>query len=112
MIKGIGVDLVEIERIQKNEDRIQFIERILSPEEQVLYQELSHPKRKSEFLAGRFAVKEAYSKALGTGIGKVRFKDIIVLNDEKGKPYLKNDPSALVSISHSDHYCVAMVIIE
>lgn len=112
MIKGIGIDLVEMSRIQRIKQRSQFIQRILSKEEQELYASLTHPQRQLEFLAGRFAVKEAYSKALGTGIGPIGFKDIVVLNDVKGKPYVKGVDRCHVSLSHSEHYCVAVVILE
>lgn len=112
MIKGVGVDLVEIERIKQIKLKEQFINRILAKEEKAHYDSITHPKKQLEYLAGRFAVKEAYSKALGTGIGETRFKDIVVLNDDKGKPYIKNQQHAHVSLSHTEHYCVAMVILE
>lgn len=115
MIIGIGVDIVEIERIRNVANRTQFIKKILSEEEIELYKAYQHPKRQLEFLAGRFAAKEAYSKALGTGIGEIGFSDISVVNDERGKPYIKcldQDQNLHVSITHSDDYAVAMVVIE
>ncbi|KYD25306.1 holo-ACP synthase [Geobacillus sp. NFOSA3] len=116
MIIGIGIDIVELERIEqlmmKNE---KFIDRILTEEEKRIFFQLS-PKRKVEFLAGRFAAKEAYAKAIGTGIGKnVSFHDIQIMNDDNGKPIVVSngkDCRIHVSISHSRDYAIAQVIIE
>lgn len=89
MIKGIGLDIAEIPRIKKAMERSEkFQKRILSERELELFHQLSD-QRKVEFLAGRFAAKEAYSKANGTGIGKgCEFRQIEVLKDELGKPTL------------------------
>jgi holo-[acyl-carrier protein] synthase len=67
-----------------------------------------------EFLAGRFAAKEAFSKAMGTGIGKdLSFLDIEIAVDPLGKPVIvKPDVNAHLSISHSRDYAVAQVVIE
>lgn len=116
MIIGVGIDIVELERIEqlmvKNE---KFIDRILTEEEKAIFSQLS-PKRKVEFAAGRFAAKEAYAKAIGTGIGKdVSFQDIQIINDGNGKPIAVSnmkDCRIHVSISHSRDYAVAQVIIE
>jgi holo-[acyl-carrier protein] synthase len=116
MIIGIGIDIVELERIEqlmmKNEI---FIDRILTEEEKAIFSQLS-PKRKVEFVAGRFAAKEAYAKAIGTGIGKnVSFHDIQIMNDDNGKPIAVSnvkDCRIHVSISHSRDYAIAQVIIE
>lgn len=87
MIHGIGIDLIEIDRIKdvyiKQSDKL--IHRILTDQEQQKFHSFKNDKRKLEFLAGRFATKEAFSKALGTGLGKtVAFNDIDCYNDEKG----------------------------
>ena len=58
-------------------------------------------------ICGRFAVKEAFVKAAGYK----SFKEICCLNDENGKPYIKDEPCH-VSISHENHYAVAFVVIE
>lgn len=117
MIVGLGIDLIEIDRIQeairRNE---QFVTRILTPNELILFNEYSS-NRAAEFVAGRFAAKEAFSKARGTGIGKLRFTDIEILPDEKGKPVLKSDTldeheAVLLSITHSKHTAMAQVIIQ
>ncbi|MBB5325998.1 holo-[acyl-carrier protein] synthase [Anoxybacillus tepidamans] len=116
MIVGIGIDIVELERVQKlMEQNERFIHRILTEKEKSIFYSLSNG-RKVEFLAGRFAAKEAYAKALGTGIGKsISFQDVEIMNDEYGKPVAVStlDGHRIhVSISHSRDYAVAQVIIE
>jgi holo-[acyl-carrier protein] synthase len=116
MIVGIGIDIVELTRIQKlMEQNERFVDRILTEEEKVIFAQLSN-WRKVEFLAGRFAAKEAYAKAFGTGIGaSLSFQDIEILNDEHGKPIViskTREHRVHVSISHSRDYAVAQVIIE
>lgn len=113
MIMGLGTDIIEISRISKVNKDNRLAKRILTPDELYHYEEISNEERKTSYLAGRFAVKEAYSKALGTGIGgTVSFNDINCINDVNGKPSLTNAPNAHVSISHSRDYAVATVIIE
>lgn len=116
MIVGIGLDVVDIDRIRvAYERKSRFADRILTTSESEIFHELSG-HRKIEFLAGRFSVKEAFSKALGTGIGKVKFSDIEVLKDEKsGKPYVSISPfdgKCFVSITHTSSVAVAQVILE
>lgn len=115
MIIGIGLDLVEMERIDKLRRRQErFSKRILTKVEWKLYHSLSE-KRKTEFLAGRFAAKEAYSKAIGTGIGKeLSFQDIEIIPDEKGKPRIVKPigNQIHVSITHTKTHAAAQVIIE
>ena len=85
MIVGIGTDIVQIERIRASLDRLgdAFARRILTDAEFNQFQESKQPV---SFLAKRFAAKEAASKALGTGIGKVSFQHLEVTNDEMGAP--------------------------
>ncbi len=116
MIKGIGIDLIELDRIEAAMENARFIERILTIEERAVFYTLSG-RRKVEFLAGRFAAKEAYSKALGTGIGQnLSLQDVQILNDEKGKPVLTSlisgEEKIHVSLSHSQTMATAFVIIE
>lgn len=115
MIFGIGLDLTDIHRIKKAvENRRTFPERVLTPNELDLYYNLSGA-RQIEFLAGRYAAKEAYSKALGTGIGKVGFLDIEILPDPKGRPVATLSPfegKAHISITHTDTVAAAQVILE
>lgn len=115
MIAGIGIDIVEMKRIEEiNERQKRFAERILTINEKRTFEGLSG-KRKIEFLAGRFAAKEAFSKAHGSGIGKeLSFLDIEISTDERGKPYISRpiNEGVHLSISHSVDYAVAQVIIE
>ncbi|MEB1805772.1 MAG: holo-ACP synthase [Bacillaceae bacterium] len=116
MIKGTGIDIVEIGRIQKAMERTEkFVLRILTPNERKKLNTLSK-HRQIEFVAGRFAAKEAFVKALGTGISKeVGWQDVEVVNDvQTGKPKLiwKGDETVHLSISHSKEFAVAQVIIE
>ncbi|MCD5325847.1 MULTISPECIES: holo-ACP synthase [Pontibacillus] len=117
MIKGIGVDLVEIERIEQSLNSNQrFLQRILTEKEQQLLKNITAPKRQAEFVAGRFAAKEAFAKAMGTGIGKeYAFLDIAVLRTDKGAPMIevKNFPYSIwLSIAHSQSHAIAQVVIE
>ncbi|MBO0995530.1 holo-ACP synthase [Bacillus sp. SD088] len=115
MIIGIGLDIVEIKRLEKvseRQERLPF--RILTDAERELYFTLGD-KRKLEFLAGRFAAKEAYAKAKGTGIGvHLSFLDIEILPDPLGKPHIKKPvfAKAHLSITHTEQYAAAQVIIE
>lgn len=115
MIKGIGIDIVEMDRVGKVSERQErFSERILVESELQVYKTLSG-KRKIEFLAGRFAAKEAFAKANGTGFGKeLSFTDIEISIDRNGKPYITKpkEQGIHLSITHSEHYAVAQVIIE
>jgi len=115
MIKGIGLDIAEIPRIKKAMERSEkFQQRILSEREQNLFNQLTE-QRKVEFIAGRFAAKEAFSKANGTGIGKgCEFHQIEVLKDDLGKPTLFFNGelvSGHVSITHTKEYAAAQVIL-
>ena len=117
MIRGIGIDLVEVERIftamEKNK---RFINRELTEEEVLLFQNISATYRRAEFVAGRFAAKEAFGKAMGTGIGSTcSFQDITILKSEQGAPTMKVrgcDFNIWVSISHSQSHAIAQVILE
>ncbi|WP_430788644.1 holo-ACP synthase [Virgibacillus flavescens] len=117
MIKGIGIDIIEIDRIRKSiEKNSRLVNRVLTPEEQIVYQDLKSQSRQIEFLAGRFAAKEAFGKAAGTGIGKLSFQDIHVAANENGAPSIVvegyHTRHIFISISHSKDYAVAQVIIE
>lgn len=114
MIQGIGIDIIELSRVKELLSRQQkFVDRVLTVNEKRQFEELSGARR-AEFLAGRFAAKEAYAKAAGTGIGKeLSFLDIEIETDHLGKPFIVRPAGqAHVSISHSRDYCVAQVIIE
>ncbi|WP_067837558.1 holo-ACP synthase [Amphibacillus sediminis] len=117
MIIGTGIDIVELNRIkQLLASQPRFSRKILTVKEQACFNDLPSDKRKLEFVAGRFAAKEAFAKAYGTGIGKLAFRDIEILPNPYGQPIINvhglEHYRFFVSISHSDHYAVAQVIIE
>lgn len=118
MILGIGTDIIEISRIAKTIENTGFCSRYFSDEENEYFlKKGNHPQT----IAGNFAAKEAFSKAVGTGFRNLSLKDISVLRDPLGKPYIKlagnalkmiGDAKTFVSISHSEKYAVAYVIID
>jgi holo-[acyl-carrier protein] synthase len=115
MISGIGIDIIELNRIKTIIDRQpKFIQRILTENELMVFEKLS-VERRVEFLAGRFAAKEAYAKANGTGLGnQLSFLDIEIQPDSMGKPQIiaPIKEGVHLSISHSRDYAVAQVVIE
>lgn len=115
MIRGIGLDIVELDRIARLDAKSdKFRLRILSRGELLRYEELPS-MRKTEFLAGRFAGKEAFAKARGTGIGKgCRFDQIEILPDASGKPTLSfrdREVYGFISITHTKTVAAAQVIL-
>jgi holo-[acyl-carrier protein] synthase len=122
MILGIGTDIVDVSRIESamNEYGEAFARRIFTPIELAYCESYVHGKM--AHYAARFAVKEAFSKAIGTGITKgFAFKDIGIVNEEGGKPKIVLSGTMLerwggytlhVSISHTDTVAMAIVIIE
>ena len=124
MIVGIGVDIVDIARIERlmAEYGERFAERVLAPAERASFKTSG---RKNWFLANRFAAKEALSKALGTGLRyPVTLHAISITSDEIGKPafafhgplpaYLaeRNIGSHHLSLSHEKGLACAMVVLE
>ena len=124
MIVGVGTDIVDVERIEKvyNKQGQTFANRLLSDRELKDFKNQLYPER---FLAKRWALKEAVSKALGTGISQgVRFKDMSVSHHESGQPFLilegstkeKSDELMItnwqISISDEKHHTVAFVVAE
>ena len=84
-ILGIGVDIVENKRVKNSIKNFKFKKRIFSINE---LKQSSLLKNKSSYFSKRFAAKEAFAKALGTGFRKdLNFKDIEIINDKMGKPY-------------------------
>lgn len=120
-IKGLGTDIIEIDRVRKSIERHgqHFLNRLFTQREQDYCYKYKDPV---PHFAGRFAAKEAIVKALGTGFGShVSWHDVEVLNDEHGKPLVKISPQVfeglgvkasevLVSISHCESYATAMAI--
>ena len=115
MIVGHGIDIEELASIQNAvEKRKGFAQRVLTDKEMERFSSLKG-RRQVEYLAGRWSAKEAFSKAMGTGIGKLGFQDLEVLNDEKGAPYFSKSPfsgNVWLSISHAKQFVTASVILE
>lgn len=124
MIYGIGTDIVEVERIQSSLDQFgdAFAKRILADAEWPDYQD---SQLKARFLAKRFAAKEAFAKAIGTGIrGEVSFHNIAVTHDALGRPLLQLSPAlhvflkqhhiyqSHISISDEKNLALAYVVLE
>ncbi|MEE9912550.1 MAG: holo-ACP synthase [Deltaproteobacteria bacterium] len=124
MVYGIGIDLVENNRleriIQKWGDK--FLSRVFS-EREIAY--CGRHSQASVHYGARFAVKESFLKAIGTGLGRgVKLRDIEVVNEESGKPELVLSGSAEeffiqagikeihLSITHTKNYASAMVLLE
>lgn len=104
----LGTDIVFIPRLEKQVNNQTFINKVLTIKEQEIMNSLESSSRKLEFLAGRFACKEAFAKALGTGIGETDFLDIEILRNDLGAPV---SSQAQVSISHDGDYCIAVVMV-
>lgn len=115
MIVGHGIDLQDIGQIARAfEKKSRFAEKVLTREEMLRFEALSGD-RKMSFLAGRWAAKEAFAKAWGTGIGRLRFQDLEILPNDFGAPVFTRHPFAgkvWVSISHSANFVEASVILE
>ena len=124
-ILGIGVDIIENKRIKKSIKNSRFKERVYSSKE--LKQSILS-KDKIGYFSKRFAAKEAFAKALGTGFrNNLNFKDIEIINDKLGKPYysmtkkiiqiirkefkVKNF-NCFLSISDEKEYSTAFTIIQ
>lgn len=115
MIVGHGIDIEALASIQNAvEKREGFARRVLTDKEMERFASLKG-RRQVEYLAGRWSAKEAFSKAMGTGIGKLGFQDLEILNNERGAPYFSKSPfsgKVWLSISHTDQFVTASVILE
>jgi len=124
MIYGIGVDLVNIERMEIVLDRWgeRFTGRVFTPEEIAFCNRKAFPP---QAFALRFAAKEAFSKALGLGMKKgLRWKDVEVIHLDEGQPFLKLHGRSYemcqeerivrfhLSLSDEEDYGIAMVVLE
>lgn len=124
MILGIGIDIIEVARVQASYEQFgeRFLNRILCPNE-IAYC-LSH-RVSAPFLAVRFAAKEAISKAFGTGIGaQLSWHDMEIVRRESGEPFVLLHPAGqkllrdraasavLISLSHTQAYAAAVAILE
>jgi len=115
MILGTGIDIIEIQRIQKAIDRWgkNFLTHVFTEKEIQYAQDHKFP---TQHFAARFAAKEAVFKAIGDN-PNIYWKDLEILNDQKGKPYcIFSDKSfknkILISLSHTENYAVASAIIS
>jgi holo-[acyl-carrier protein] synthase len=124
MILGIGIDIIEVERIQASYEKFgeRFLNRILHPNE--INYCLSH-RVPGPFLAARFAAKEAISKAFGTGIGaQLGWQDVEVGRKDSGEPFVifhekakvllkaRNARTVFISLSHTQIHATAVAILE
>jgi len=122
MIAGVGIDMIEVERVEANINKGDFREMIFS-ETEICYCESK--KNKFEHYAARFAAKEAFFKALGTGwLENTKFNEVEVINTENGKPEINllgltletvsvlRIKKILVSLSHIKTTASAVVIVE
>ena len=124
-ILGIGVDIVENIRIHKSLKNVSFIKRVFSSSEILLAKNITNKK---SYYSKRFAAKEAFVKALGTGFRKnINFKDISVSNDKLGKPNISINKKVIkilkdkfavkkydiyLSLSDEKQHSIAFVIIS
>jgi len=123
MVRGIGVDLIEIERVARLIERDPRVRERLFTAGEIAYCESKYYK--AQHYAARFTAKEAFFKAVGTGLrGAMSWLDVAVENDILGKPHLyigghsaevfrENGMSAVhLSLSHTHTTAVAMVVVE
>ena len=124
-ILGIGVDIIDNKRIRKSITNKAFIKRIFTSKE---ISNSRSQKNKTSYFAKRFAAKESFVKALGTGFRKnLNFKDVEILNNKLGKPYFLNNKKIdkiildkfkvkssnfFLSISDEKDYSIAFTIIQ
>ena len=123
MIYGIGTDIADVRRFAKWVENPELIERFFNKRE---IKTAGSRQALQEYYASRFAVKEAFSKALGTGVAGFELGDVYVGHNEEGKPELRlegraaslvemrcgKDARISVSLSHEKEYAVAFVVIE
>jgi holo-[acyl-carrier protein] synthase len=124
MILGIGIDIIEVTRIQASHERFgkRFLNRVLLANEIAYCLSYKNP---APFLAARFAAKEAISKAFGTGIGAaLGWRDMEIRRKESGEPFVilhgkgeklfaaRGAKQLLVSLSHTKDYAAATAVLE
>jgi holo-[acyl-carrier protein] synthase len=124
MILGIGIDIIEVARVQASHERFgeRFLNRLLLADE-IAYC-LSH-KNPAPFIAARFAAKEAISKAFGTGIGaQLGWRDMEIGRKKSGEPFVilhgngkklfksRRAKNLLISLSHTANYAAAAAVLE
>ena len=122
MVTGIGIDIVETSRMLRWKENPGILERFYHPRE--LEDALSKGRFTGQSLAARFAAKEAFGKALGTGLAGIVLKDIMVINSLNGRPEMHVTGTALtalnknganrihVSLTHEKDNAAAVVVLE
>ena len=122
MITGIGIDVVDVRRMEKWRLNARLLDRYFHPDE--LASVAPHQKSAAFSLAARFAAKEAFGKALGTGLSNITLKDIMVINRYNGRPEMQVFGTAKtafeksganrmhISLTHERDIAVAMVMLE
>ena len=122
MIKGIGIDIVSIKRIESWLENTKLLERFFNSKELAIAS--SRKNSSAQTLAARFAGKEAFGKAMGTGLSGIVLKDIIIINDSSGKPEIQLVGTAQealkktgaekvhISLSHEKENAIAMIVLE
>jgi holo-[acyl-carrier protein] synthase len=124
MILGLGMDITEVARVSASLERFgdSFLKRILHPDEIAYCRSYQHP---AQYVAARFAAKEAIAKAFGTGIGaQLGWQDMEIRRKESGEPYAvlhdggrrlfdaRGAKQLLLSLSHTQHYAAAVAVLE
>jgi len=122
VIGGIGTDITEVKRFEKWIKNPEMLQRFFNEKEM---SSAKSDSAKCQHYAARFAAKEAFSKALGTGITGFNLKDVYITNNSEGAPLLNIEGAALslmkerlgncnafVSLSHEKEYAIAYVILE
>jgi holo-[acyl-carrier protein] synthase len=122
VIKGLGIDIVHVKRIEHWLGTPGLVDRFFHPDEIVASRGRGHAAALS--LAARFAAKEAFGKAVGTGLAGIRLRDIQVINNHNGRPDMHLYGTALerlrlaggtlvhLSLTHERDNAVAVVVIE
>ncbi len=122
-VRGVGLDIVDLERfggvLERTAER--FVERVFAPEERYS----GSGGREAEHYAARFAAKEAFLKAIGTGLAHgIRWTDVVIVNGSDGEPVVRLEGRAAeiardrgietvwVSLTHSRQSAAAVVILE
>lgn len=117
-----GIDIIEISRIEnslKKDNR--FIAKYFGEDEQQLFKQRKNAQTKIQTIAVNFSAKEAFSKALGTGVRDFSLNEVEILRNDLGAPYIKlsgkaralvekKNASLSVSLSHTDTYATAIVV--
>jgi holo-[acyl-carrier protein] synthase len=122
MILGIGADIIEVTRVGRAAGKPSFARKVFDPREREYCG--SKGAAMAQSFAGCFAAKEAFVKALGTGFGKITPRDIVILHNAEGRPYVKLRGAALklavsanvkrvfLTITHCKEYAAAHIILE